>query len=423
MQLTIKQLQAIDTDAQWFTFSEQNINKAMPKTGDYSNNLARNNAQLNRISLSKVLEWIQENLEPEGKIKYFPSEQKYSQLWEFINGTAINIGETRLVIIPSEDYDTEEFSVPQEWVDIPELAGDYYLAVQVDLDEKYLRIWGFTSHKTLKEKGDYDSMYRNYSLEKDDMITDLEVFWIAKEMNCKEKVSISSLPQLLSNGVDTLLEKLGKSSPYSPRLEIPFEEWGVLLADPSLRRKLYQERIINSQPGAAMAVAAAVASPVSSIAETVQGKVQKTFTNLSKWLDDKFEPGWQVIDELISPKATGLATRKLKYNFRRKRGKLIDLETSVNSTHIVLMMLLTEESDGKIGCVVQLCQSKSEKYLPSGLALTIINQSKRLFEPVIAREHPRDIYVQSPYIRFPKNTQFQVQLSFNDLCVTEDFTC
>ena len=40
MQLTIKQLQAIDTDAQWFTFSEQNINKAMPKTGDYSNNLA-----------------------------------------------------------------------------------------------------------------------------------------------------------------------------------------------------------------------------------------------------------------------------------------------------------------------------------------------------------------------------------------------
>ena len=105
MQLTIKQLQAIDTDAQWFTFSEQNINKAMPKTGDYSNNLARNNAQLNRISLSKVLEWIQENLEPEGKIKYFPSEQKYSQLWEFINGTAINIGETRLVIIPSEDYD------------------------------------------------------------------------------------------------------------------------------------------------------------------------------------------------------------------------------------------------------------------------------------------------------------------------------
>ncbi|CCQ69683.1 hypothetical protein CWATWH0402_3456 [Crocosphaera watsonii WH 0402] len=413
MKLTTQDFQAIDTETRWFELSEQDINQTIFETKHYSNNFARNNAQLNRISLSKVLEWIQENLEPEGKIKYFPSEQEYSQLWEFINGTAIDIDGTRLIIIPSENYDTEEFSVPQEWVDIPDFAGDCYLAVQVDLDEKYLRIWGFTSHKTLKEKGDYDSMYRNYSLEKDDMITDLEVLWIAKEMNCQEKVSVSSLPHLFPTVVDDLIKELGETSLYSPRLEIPFEEWGALLADPSSTHRLYEERV--NYPG--VAAVTTVASPVSSIADTVQGKVQKTVNNLSKWLDGKFDQGWQVIDELISPNAPGLATRSFR------RGKLINLETSVNSTHIVLMISLTEESDGKIVCFVQLYPSKTENYLPPGLSFTIICQSKCLFDPVIAREHPRDIYIESPDIHFPKKTRFQVQITFNDLCVTEDFIC
>ena len=65
-------------------------------------------------------------------------------LWEFVTGFALNLGKSRLVIIPSETIDTDEFSVPQEWVDIPELAADYYLAVQVNFEDRWLRVWGFS---------------------------------------------------------------------------------------------------------------------------------------------------------------------------------------------------------------------------------------------------------------------------------------
>ena len=35
------------------------------------------------------------------------------------------------MLIPSEAIDDSELEVPQEWVDIPSWAADYYLAVQI----------------------------------------------------------------------------------------------------------------------------------------------------------------------------------------------------------------------------------------------------------------------------------------------------
>jgi len=47
-------------------------------------------------------------------------------------------GTTRLEL---PERDLTKRMVPQEWVDIPEWAADYYLAVQVNPDSGWLRIW------------------------------------------------------------------------------------------------------------------------------------------------------------------------------------------------------------------------------------------------------------------------------------------
>lgn len=77
-----------------------------------------------------------------------PSRDDLSSIWEVVNGTAIGIGETRIVLIP-EAMDTDEYEVQAEWVDIPSWAADYYLAVQVNSEDCWLRIWGYTTHKKL----------------------------------------------------------------------------------------------------------------------------------------------------------------------------------------------------------------------------------------------------------------------------------
>jgi tetratricopeptide (TPR) repeat protein len=126
-------------------------------------------------------------LELESKPKPFP--EKF--IWEVINGKAIIYGNKRLVLIPSDAIDIQDFAIPQEWVDVPRLAGDYYLPIQVDLENRYLHIWGFVSRRTLKEKADYDPIYRTYYLEGDRVITNLDLLWAACQL-CPDEKALGS---------------------------------------------------------------------------------------------------------------------------------------------------------------------------------------------------------------------------------------
>ena len=65
-------------------------------------------------------------------------------------------------MIPTEALDISELRVPQEWVDIPNWSADYYAAVQVNVEEGYIRIWGYTSQVNLKEKATYDANEKAY---------------------------------------------------------------------------------------------------------------------------------------------------------------------------------------------------------------------------------------------------------------------
>lgn len=198
------------------------------------------NAYLNRICLDAVLPWLREYA-PQTLV--WPNSTALPSFWELVNGTAIVMGTTRLVLIPSETIDLS-LRVPQEWVDIPGWAADYYLAVQVNPDQGWLRIWGYTTHQQLKTSGSYDPGDRTYCLEEDGLIQDLNVLWVARQL-CPEEPTrgaIAPLPALPLVPAKNLLQRLGNSAISAPRLAVPFELWGALLQHGGWRQRLSEQR-------------------------------------------------------------------------------------------------------------------------------------------------------------------------------------
>lgn len=206
----------------------------------FSTPSSRWNAILNSICLNTVLPWLTEYA-PQAKVEF--NSAALPSFWELVNGTAIGMNTTRLVLIPSETIDPSELRVPQEWVDIPSWAADYYLAVQVS-DQGWVRIWGYTTHQQLKVKGHCDPSDRTYSLDEEDLILDLNVLWVARQLCPQEPTRGAStpLPALPLAQAENLLQRLGDPAISTPRLEVPFEFWGALLEHGGWRQRLYERR-------------------------------------------------------------------------------------------------------------------------------------------------------------------------------------
>lgn len=263
----------LDISPQVQVEAEQHIKK-------YTHDVARRNAYLNYLCLHTFLAWLCQEPDLQAqKPQLFPHEQALASIWSVVNGTALQIGTTRLVLIPSETNRTEELCVPWEWVDIPSWAADYYLAVQMNVedDECWMCVWGFASYEKL-QLGQKDTLRRTYSLPCEDLTASLNVMWIAREVCPVSKPEIAPLPALSSHRVEQLLAQLGESTAYSPRLEIPFSEWGAILEREQWRQALYER--------------------------TEQVKPPQPLVNLRQWLQkasDAVEETWQTVESLLNP--------------------------------------------------------------------------------------------------------------------------
>ncbi|MBW4641446.1 MAG: DUF1822 family protein [Goleter apudmare HA4340-LM2] len=208
-----------------------------------SNPTSRYQAHINELCLSAVLPWLQEEFTSQAKV--WPTTTALTSFWELVNGTAVTVDATRFVLVPSETIDLSELRVPQEWVDLPSWAGDYYLAVQVEPEEGYVRVWGYCTHAQLKTKGSYDPGDRTYVLDATDINGDISVLAVAREL-CPEvatRAPIVQLQNLPQQQAQHLITRLGKSEILTPRLAIPFPLWGALIEHGGWRQSLYQQRL------------------------------------------------------------------------------------------------------------------------------------------------------------------------------------
>ncbi len=208
----------------------------------YSTPGASRRAWINQLCLEAFLPWLREEMAPNAKVS--PNIATLPSFWEFINGTPITFNNHRLILVPTLAIDGDELRIPQEWVDIPEWVADYYIGVEVNPDDNLIKIFGYTTHQKLKNKGFYDINDRTYCLETEDLIDDINVLAVAQEFNTSETLQsqISPLESIPANQATNLLERLGNPEVIFPRLEIPFTVWGALLAQPNWRKKLYAKR-------------------------------------------------------------------------------------------------------------------------------------------------------------------------------------
>lgn len=227
---TILQISAADQAQLW----QQSQSFSQPPT--------RWHAYLNRLCLAAILPWLQEasgvTAQP------WPHPQALASLWAFVNGTALTVNGFRLVLLPTEAIDHDELRVPQEWVDLPEWVADYYLAAQVEPDGGQVTIWGYTTHARIKTTGTYNPDDRTYSVAGDDLIADLAVLWVSRQLGQVEPLrqEIAPLPLLPLAQAENLITRLSQESVLTPRLAVPFPLWGALVSHGGWRQRLYERR-------------------------------------------------------------------------------------------------------------------------------------------------------------------------------------
>ncbi|BBD66027.1 hypothetical protein NIES4072_02940 [Nostoc commune NIES-4072] len=370
----------------------------------YATPSSRWRAYINQICLHGFLNWVKAEYVPEASIWY--SSPGIPAFWEFVNGTAILLNQKRVVLIPSEAIDDSELEVPQEWVDIPSWAADYYLAVQVTPDGEWVRIWSYITHQKLKSLADYDQVDRTYCIDARHLIKDLNAFWITYQFCGTEEMkgAIAPLPELSSVEAENLVQRLGDSSVTFPRLAVPFTTWGVLLENEQWRQRLYQERLRYLQ-------------------QTAPTQFSQVQVNLSRWLEQIYDASWQAIETFFEPNSSSLA-----FNFRTssglsaaaiKRAKLIDLGIEIEAQKVILLIALIPEANQQVSIRVQLHPASNQPYLPANIKLVLLSDRGEILQQVQARV--QDIYVQLKLFDGEVGECFSIQIDLNNYQITENF--
>lgn len=412
MNFTINDLALIYPEQIFLEFSQQQREKIWQETQKhhYDNATARWRSYLNSLCTNTVLEYLQDYIKnetdlPSQNLKIW-QENDLSSIWNVVNGTGIELDKAKLVLIPHEENDFSEFKVPREWVDLPQWLGNYYLAVEINLSECWLRIWGYTTHEQLKEIGEHDFTDETYSIAVEELTEDLTAMWMGIELFPTEKPVVEALPVLSKAEIQDLLETFNQSNPFSPRLDVPFRKWGAFIEDDTQRKQLYQQRQTESKRE-----------------EITQG-ISKAAVNLGQWFESAFETGWQSLDTLINPDTGNLA-----FAFRQndaskelnvEAAKIIDLGMQLGNKSVALLIGLTRENDNKIGVRIQLHPAAGETYLPKNMKLALRSRSGKVLQELESRH--QDNLIQLKRFTCPIGKKFSIEVDLGNLSITEDFT-
>jgi len=358
----------------------------------------RQDAYLNDICLAAFLSWFQTEYDPEARAWLSPQEQR--GIGGILNGCAINLGlsSQRLVLLPSQTSDTEALEIPQEWIDIPSWVADYYLAVQIDPQGEWLRVWAYTTHAEIKAMAVYDGSDRTYSTTT--LHRDLNALW-GNLQHCPEATTqgpVTCLESIPAGQAENLISRLGNPELAFPRQAIPFQQWGALLDQPSWRRAIAQQRSGTSTQSSAL--------------------------RLGRWLQAQTDSvmqseGWQSLENLMGANTSRWAT-----SFRNdadpatvKLAKPLTFSSHGSETSVTLLIQLSSELDERISVLIQLHPAEGESSMPLGIELCLSSPTGNILQSVQAES--QDAYIQLNRFRCPAETQFHVQVKFGDAVIVE----
>ncbi|MBW4510707.1 MAG: DUF1822 family protein [Scytonematopsis contorta HA4267-MV1] len=409
MILSPKELTEIYPEHLWLELSEQQKEEAwlLSVQDCYSCDTARWNAFLNYLFLNTFLSYLKEDSDFHNSYKISPQLENLPSVWEFVNGTPLTIDGTTFVLIPSDKSSISHFYIPQEWVDISSWTARYYLAAQINLDEGWLRIWGCASHQQIREKAFFDSNDKVYRLSREELITDINLMWVARNFIPWQEAVFNPLPELSTTYIEQLLSKNIRVNSSSLRFNTPFEEWAVLLSSNKWRQRLYQQCLSNSQ----------------SNSQIQQYQSLRLETNLCQWLENTFTNGWYTLDTLLNQQG-----RSLTVQFRRdmalnevaiKGAKLIDLEMNLGNYKFILLVGISPKIDDRYSICVQLHPTCGNIYLPSQIKLLLLSSQGETLQESVSRNY--DHYIQLKRFKSLAETNFSLKVVHGYVTIKEDF--
>ena len=254
----------------WIQIDKKTQTRAEELSQTYSSPPFSDRVYLNKLARSCLLKELKKQTDDEEiQIGVNPTNQNNYEnsvaIWTFIGGSDLEIqikgqNETfkkRLILIPLDLYENGElFSIPREWVDLENWSGHYYLSVHVDVEEGWLRVRGFTTHKQLKQKADYNPYNYRYELLPEQLINDFSVLSLslkltpdAKQQSTSEKHLILQSEMINQENLEieaeeeakTILSEWKTHFSYPPRMSMDFEKWARFIQQPRQLEKLYKK--------------------------------------------------------------------------------------------------------------------------------------------------------------------------------------
>jgi Protein of unknown function (DUF1822) len=222
----------------------------LPQMVEEGEELSLNQVDLNQICIDPVKRWIEANFNITAKATFpcwLDQHENFEFISKLVNSFVLQVGKDRIVFIPSDAIDLEEFEVPQEWVDLSNWAGSYYVPIRVDLEHQFLHLWGFISYQDLKDRATHDLIFRNYHIAQAEITTDLDLLHDDREFaedlhQISTPNKITPFDRLSPTESQALIQQLHqRNSPLSPRLEFSFQPWGAILDDARLLKR-YKNR-------------------------------------------------------------------------------------------------------------------------------------------------------------------------------------
>lgn len=169
--------------------------------------------------------------------------------------------------------------------------------------------------------------------------------------------------------------------------------------------------------------------PIPIPAAPISAVIQRPKVNLSQWMSNVFETGWQTIESLLNPVETDLA-----FSFRSadstlliddeqsdvsvRRAKLIDLGMQIAGYPVALIVEVIAGFSNKSDIILQVHPTGNQIYLPPLLQLTVLDESGLVFLEAQARS--ADNYIQLQFSGLP-GEQFSVRVALGDASIMEDF--
>ncbi|KYC42467.1 hypothetical protein WA1_21115 [Scytonema hofmannii PCC 7110] len=325
---------------------------------------------LNALALLGFEKWLRERI-PDIKI----NRDNYSIFQpDSISAIAdlgyLSLGDFHLCLITVDNLINDFVSVPEEAITSPKTAAHFYILLEVLEEEEQLSIHGFLRYDKLVKY--CQSINLNA---KSDNCYQLPLSWFDPEVN-------------------NLLLYSRFLSPTAISLPSVVE--------------VNNTEIQNLPPATSIAT--------------------KALVNVTNWWREVFEEGWQSSKNIWKTVDSNYAwgyVRSLSLADYSSGTKKLDFGLLLNGQSVALVVNLKRVENNEFDVLVQVIpcyeEYRDEQYLPSGLKLKITlnpNTSKSESQEVTARK--TDNIIQLEFSEAP-GKQFQIEVSFKNAVITEDF--